>query len=92
MEKTSESCIESAKSDNYKGTAPKFPFLDIHFQFSDIRLSAKIKAKIDLGTESFISEVLFLNLFPGKEIQEKSRVEFFLPDKKGILNFVSLHF
>ena len=27
-----------------EGNTPKFPFQDIHFKFSDIRLSAKIKA------------------------------------------------
>ena len=32
-----------------EGNTPKFSYLDIHFKFSDIRSSAKLKAKIDLG-------------------------------------------
>ena len=58
-----------------EGTGLTFPFLDIYFKFVDIRVSAKFKAKIDLGSESFISETLFSTLFPGKEIPEKIRLK-----------------
>ena len=89
----SKSCTCTANELKIKeGTGLTFPFLDIYFKFSDIRVSAKFKAKIDLGSESFISETLFSTLFPGKEIPEKIRLKFFLFDERRILNYISLRF
>ena len=106
MSDKSKSKLKSAKNNSYspdtsretdkfrikKVDIPLGPFVTIYFRFPNIGFSAITCAKVDLGSESFISETLFSTLFPGKKIHKKSRLNFFLFDEEYLLNFMSLQF
>ena len=87
--------LQTADKSNH--TQSVFPFLDIYFrpfeQEPSLRLSAKVHAKIEIHSESFISKTLFKTIFQKESPEdEKVRIKFSLRDEQGTLHYLSSRF